>query len=440
MRMLKITWFLASLLLAAGVGNTLKSQASDSASHDAVPVPGNVLTASDGISIAELQSMALARNPEIAVWDRKIDAARGTTLQAALPYNPTVGYDAEEIGSDGSAGKHGLVVSQEFMTGNKRGYAQNAGRLEMEALVQQREVVARRVANEVRALAWRTQAAHSLVAIRTQLKERADATAAQAGEFRRAGEISEMNLLQLNVQAQEAQLALFAAQNALTASERELAALVGTDAESIGPISDSLAGLLALSEVDEETFLTKILAESPQIAEAEAFAQQKQAVIALEQSRAKSNVTVGGGVYYDAAQERNIAAASVTIPVRLYDKNQGNIHRAQADYLAAVRRVEQVRLDIERQCARVYRTYLTARQEAAVYQERILPSLKKSYEMNIQAFRQAQIGYLEMSNSQVHYFEASAKYIESLQRLADATTLLDGMLLTGNAGAEIAGE
>lgn len=437
MRIGKKTGFLAVFLLTVGlIGSAAASPAGESAPSDAVPVPGNVSSVVRGVSIAELQAMAQARNPEIAVWDQKIDAARGTMLQASLPYNPTVGYDSEEIGSDGKAGKHGVVVSQELMTGNKRGYAQNAGRLEVEALMRRREVVAQRVANEVRALAWQTQAARSLLAVRTQLKERADATAALAGELRRVGEISEMNLLQLDVQAQEAQLALWASQNALAAVQRELAALVGTEVENLGPISDSLDGLLDSAEIDEETFLSKILAESPQIAEAEAFARQKQAEIALEQSRAKSNVTLGGGVYYDASQERSIAAAGITIPVRLYDQNQGNIHRAQADYLAAVRQVEQVRLEIERQCAQVYRTYLTARQEALIYQKSILPNLKKSYEMNFQAFQQAQIGYLEMANAQVNYFEASAKYIESLQRLADAATLLDGMLLEGNIATD----
>ncbi|MDO5565332.1 MAG: TolC family protein, partial [Planctomycetia bacterium] len=251
----------------------------------------------------------------------------------------------------------------------------------------------------------------------------------QAKEFRRIGEISEMNLLQLSVQAQEANLAVIAAQNRQTAAERELLALLGPEVQTIGPITDSLANLLNLNEMEETTFLNNIISNSPQIKEAQAAVQQKQAIICLEQSRAKSNVTLGGGVYYDAEDERSIASANVSIPIRFYDKNQGNIMRAQAEYSAAVRQVEQIELQLRQQCSQIYQTYKTARQESLVYRDSVLPSLKKSYEMKFQAFKQAQIGFLEISNSQITYFEASAKYIESQYRLAEAITLLEGMLL-----------
>ncbi|MDO5565013.1 MAG: TolC family protein, partial [Planctomycetia bacterium] len=126
------------------------------------------------VSIAELQAVAVSRNPAIAVLDQQIEAARGTTVQAGLPYNPTVGYESEDIGVGGKAGKHGVVLSQEFMTGNKRGYAENASRLEMEVLIRQRDSLSMGVANEVRALAWQVQAARELVAVRTYLKQLAD--------------------------------------------------------------------------------------------------------------------------------------------------------------------------------------------------------------------------------------------------------------------------
>lgn len=385
------------------------------------------------VSIAELQAVAVSRNPAIAVLDQKIEAARGTTIQAGLPHNPTVGYDSEEIGAGGKAGKHGVVIAQEFMTGNKRGYAQNASRLEMEVLVRQRDSLSMGVANEVRALAWRVLAARELVAVRTYLKQLADTTEKQAKQFRRISEISEMNLLQLSVQAQEAGLAVITAQNRQIATERELLALLGSEDQTIGPISDTLTNLLDLNEIEETALLNHIISNSPKIKEAQAAVQQKQALIALEQSRSKSNVTVGGGVYYDAEEERSIAAANVSFPIRLYDQNQGNILRAQAEYNAAVRQVEQIELQLRLQCAQVYQTYKTARQESLVYRDNVLPKLKKSYEMNFQAFKQAQIGFLEISNSQITYFEASAKYIESQYRLAEAITLLEGMLLKNDS-------
>lgn len=429
-----ITAFMVLCFLVAG--NNIKISAAGSTQEVSENNRAGQTTGlgqNQAVFIADLQAAALSRNPAIAVLDQKIEAARGLAIQAGLPYNPTIGYDSEDIGVSGRAGKHGVVLSQEFMTGNKRGYAQNAENLEVEVLIRQRDSLSQGVANEVRALAWRVLAARELVAVRNRLKQLADTTEKQAREFRRIGEISEMNLLQLSVQAQESGLAVLTAQNRQIAAERELSALLGSEFQTIGAISDSLTALLDLNETDEESFLNNIIANSPQIKEARAAVQQKQAAIALEQSRAKSNVTIGGGVYYDAADERSIAAANVSMPIRLYDQNQGNILRAQAEYNAAVRQTEQIELLLRQQCAQIYRTYKTARQESLIYRDSVLPNLQKSYEMNFQAFKQAQIGFLEMSNSQITYFEASAKFIESQVRLAEAITLLEGMLLkSGN--------
>lgn len=382
------------------------------------------------VSISELQSRVLAIHPAIAALDERIRAADGTALQESLPYNPTVGYAGEEMGTPGGgAGKQGIVFSQEFRTGDKRALARNAGAWVSETLVHRRDALAQGVANEVRRLAYRLLAARRLVSVRENLLHLAAATEKQAQALRSVDEMSEMDLLQLTVQKNAAAMALRTAEREWTAAERELAILLGADAPPIGEISDPLEEPLEAALSDESTLLSAILAESPAIRQAEALVEQKQAALSLEMANARPNVSADGGVFFDAADNATLALAGLSVPLQIFDRNQGNIQRARSEALAARRDAENLRLEIARKAAQTYRDGVTARQEALTYRDEILPALKKSYEMNFQGFRIAQIGFLEMSNSQTAYFEASAAYVESLLRLSEAVALLDGMLL-----------
>lgn len=379
--------------------------------------------------IDTLIAEALSLNPSIAAIDQKVEALRGEALQAGLPNNPVIGYKSEEVGSGGKAGKQGMAVSQELMTGGKRECAQNAVLFEADTLLFQREAEVFRVSNEVRTLAWHVLAAREMTEVRRRLKTLADQTVQVAGEFRRAGEISEMSFLQLTVQAQEAGIAVQTAENAQISAEQELMVYLRPNRISIGPIAEHLDSILNYVREDEKEYQYSLLSQNPKIREAESVIRQRQAALTLEQARSKPNVTLEGGVFYDTDERETIASAGISMPLRIYDRNQGNLIKARAECGEAVMRAEQAKLEVLRKNARVWQEYKTARSEALVYRDEILPKLRRSYELNAQSFRQGQVSYLEMSSSQTAYFTASGSYIDSLRRLADAVSLLESALV-----------
>ncbi|MES2791195.1 MAG: TolC family protein, partial [Planctomycetota bacterium] len=72
-----------------------------------------------GLSLNDLQQMALVANPSITKAQAVIGAARGNHLQVGLRPNPSVGYDGQQVGSGGRAEQHGVMFSQEFVRGGK---------------------------------------------------------------------------------------------------------------------------------------------------------------------------------------------------------------------------------------------------------------------------------------------------------------------------------
>jgi outer membrane protein TolC len=63
------------------------------------------------LSLAQLEELALQRNPTLAVASRRIEALQGAYLQAGLYPNPTIGYQGDEIGDEGRAGQQGILVA-----------------------------------------------------------------------------------------------------------------------------------------------------------------------------------------------------------------------------------------------------------------------------------------------------------------------------------------
>lgn len=104
----------------------------------------------DRITINDLESIALQRNPTLARAEARINAARGEWLQVGLRPNPRIGYDGGEIGNEGGAGFQGAFLSQEIVTADKLRLSRSVMDREIERLQQEFAVQQQRVLTDVR--------------------------------------------------------------------------------------------------------------------------------------------------------------------------------------------------------------------------------------------------------------------------------------------------
>src|SRR5580704_10337003 len=66
-----------------------------------------------GLTLEQLQEMALGNNPTLAQAKAGVRAAAGRSRQAGLWPNPTIGYSGDEIrGGSYGGGEHGVFVQQ----------------------------------------------------------------------------------------------------------------------------------------------------------------------------------------------------------------------------------------------------------------------------------------------------------------------------------------
>jgi cobalt-zinc-cadmium efflux system outer membrane protein len=130
----------------------------------------------------------------------------------------------------------------------------------------------------------------------------------------------------------------------------------------------------------------RVLSVNTALKEAEVEVERARLALARAKAQAIPNVTVGAG--YSAENIDSTAGGLVTVetPLPLWDRNQGNIHAAQAQLARAHSSVRTVATRLSRETAAAYAAYEAARQQTERLTTRVLPRLEES-------LKQLQKGY-----------------------------------------------
>lgn len=372
--------------------------------------------------------MAERCNPTLAQAVARVQAARGQSLQVGLYPNPVVGYVGSEIGNEGRAGQQGSFIGQEVVTAGKlhwnRAVASQEVRQAEYAWATQRF----RVLTDVRRGFYDVLVAQRTVELAEQLVGVGERGVKTTEDLMKAKEVARVDVLQSRIEADSARILLEKARNRYTAAWRNLAAVVGDPALSPTPLAGSLQD--GMVQFTWEETLNRLLTESPQLAGAQAGVARAQAVLSRECAGRIPNVDLQAGVQYDNATRDTFASVQVGVPIPIYNRNQGNIAKAQAELTAAQHEVRRVRLVLEQRLAAVFEQYATAHQGVGKYNHDILPNAEESLKLVSAGYRQGEFSYLVLLTAQRTYFQTHVAYLDALRDLRAATATLEGNLLS----------
>src|SRR3984893_13374679 len=125
---------------------------------------------SAGMTLEELNRLAVANNPTLGQAKAGVAAATGRALQAGLWPNPTVGYVGEEIrGGSYGGGQHGIFIQQNVICGSKLGLDRKERAEEGKQAVVEAEEQRLRVENGVRIAFYQSLAAQRMLDTRKAL-------------------------------------------------------------------------------------------------------------------------------------------------------------------------------------------------------------------------------------------------------------------------------
>ncbi len=415
---------------------TNQSERSDS---DAIAGDENMIVAdqisSDQISsdadqantLRALEAVALQNHPSIIEARTQVDAAQGQYVQAGLPFNPVLQYQSDEIGNEDATGLHSLRVSQQFVTANKLGIAQQVAAQTSRRRRAELQRAELEVLTRVRIAFARTLISQQRVELTDQIVQLADQSVQSVEQLFRAQEVSKVTLLQSRLEAQQARIDAENSATALAANRRSLAAAAGVSELSALPlIGDPTAGL---SDAPWQPLIDRITELSPELAARGADFERAQWALRLACAQVTPNVTtqLGGGVV--TASDDLFGVISVSVPLPIRNRNQGNIRSARADVASTMAASERVRLDLVSRLADAVGRYRIARQRHQRLTNKVLPFAEQSFELSRIALEAEELSFLQFLTAQRTLITTKLRILDALLQAKEAWAEIDGLLV-----------
>ena len=140
------------------------------------PAVGQTADTRPPLTLADLERIALEKNPTLAQAGAEVDAALGRAEQAGLLTEPVIGYFAEEFAfrAGEGRGKQGVFLEQTLPIGGKLRASREIFDREAAEAEAIRETQRMRILNSVRSLYYEALIAERRVRVRERLAELTD--------------------------------------------------------------------------------------------------------------------------------------------------------------------------------------------------------------------------------------------------------------------------
>ena len=386
------------------------------------------------ITLEELQQMALQNNPTFRQSAANIQAAEGRKKQSGLYPDPTIGYQGEQIrGGSFHGGEQGLFVQQDIVLGRKLGLNRKIFDQELKQADTEAEEQKLRVVTNVRISYTQALAAQQTLELRQNLSKLADDAVETSHQLANVGQADAPDVLESEVEAQQAQLAVTMAEQNQQRVWKALAAVVGNPRL---PLMNLEGRLEDTPPVNADELVEKIVNESPTVRIAELGVLRAEAALARAKREPIPDLQIRGGMQQNGellSNGRSVGLqgfADVGVRIPIFNRNQGNIASAKADAERAKREVERVKLVLRERAASVVQTYTFSQTAVDRYKNQMIPRAQKAYEMYTKKYQDMAAAYPQVLIAQRTLMQLRVSYITALENFATSSLSLQSYMLT----------
>jgi cobalt-zinc-cadmium efflux system outer membrane protein len=436
---MKHTW---AILLLAFPG-LCPGQAGDVPRSPAAPVPDLLQDAAQRpvIELSEFQQYALAANPTLREAGALAAQSAAEARQAALYPNPAVGYQGEQIrGGSFNSGEQGAFIQQTLVLGGKLGLRRNVYEQQRRAdelgITEQRS----RVLSDVSQSFYIALAAQETVTLRRRLLELALDALTTAHQLANVGQADAPDVLQSEVEAEQAKLEYTTAQRVYLQMFRSLAAVAGKPEL---PVSRLAGDLEHPPQIDGNALLEQIVRDSPSVKRAQQNVLRAQAGLKSARREAIPDVQIRAGLQQNSellngapgarVGVQGFATATVALPI--FNRNQGNVTAAEADLARTEAEVSRVQLSLRQSAQPFLQAYLASQAQAERYRTAMIPQANCAYQLYLEKYRNMGAAYPQVLVSQRTLFQLQVTYLAALENIWVNAISLQNFLLSSALSA-----
>lgn len=410
---------------AALLGFSVYPASAQSPAPPAAPALSDAAQAVPPLTVQRAIEMAMASNAELSVARRELEAADGPVMQGGTRPNPELSFLLED--TQRAMRTTTLQINQPIELGGKR--AARISAAERGRDIAAAELAAKRA--DLRATV--VSAFYDVLLAQERVKLAGDSTelarrAADAAAKRvQAGKISPVEETRARVAEATARLEAAQAASDLRLSRQRLAATWG----DASPRFDRVESDISLASVPTFDAVSARLATSPSLRRAQIEVQRRSALSDLERAKRTPDLTVSLGVKRDEQLGRSQAVIGLSIPLPLFDRNQGNL-------LEALRREDKSRdelaaadIQLKSAVAQAWGRLDTAGAEARTIRDQVLPGAQSAYDAATQGFELGKFNLSDVLDAQRTLFQSKAQYLRARGEAHRAAADIDRLLGDG---------
>lgn len=365
------------------------------------------------LTLRDVLQLMLQNNPELASFFKEILAFEGTKLQASKFRNPEFAVEAEDINYSSPIIQRFVTfrISQLIELGGKRSARMDVASLGQELAdksyeVKRLELIARTANTFIDVLAGQER---MRVAEETlQLTQKVVDSAFKRVESGKAPPIEETRS---KVALSTANIELEQAKRDLVSARTQLSLLWGSTIPQFNKVLGDLESTVVIPafEVLEQRILNNPVAQR-----SVRNIEHRKAIIELEKSRRIPDVTLGGAVRRYFYSEDTTALLNLSIPIPVFDRNQGNLQEAYQRLNKARDEQAAAELLLRTELTRAYQALLAAQNEIKLLHDEVLPGARSAFEVANRGYELGRFSFLEMLDAQRALFQNRVLYVRAL--------------------------
>lgn len=386
--------------------------------------------AAEPLSLAKAIELALEGNPEVAAAKRQWEATEGQVLQGRSRPNPELAYSLEDTRSKTRTQSWQLNLPVE-LGGKRAARTKAAEKTREQAQAQLAELQATVRANVAAAYFDVLTAQERLVLARDSAalaKSSTDTVSKRVA----AGKVSPVEESKARVAEAGVRVELAQAASEQRNALSRLFALLGRIDAPYTVLEGKAENLPSVPSLAD---LQPLISSAPGVVLARIEVDRREALTALELSKRVPDVTVSVGMQRSNETQRNVLLFGVSVPLPIFDRNQGNL-------LEALKLEDKARDELQAASVRLHSEVAQARErlstiiaEVQSLKQDVLPGAKSAYDAATIGFENGKFNFLEVLDAQRTYFTAKSQYLKALgeahRAAADIDRLLGASMVSG---------
>ena len=385
---------------------------------------------SQTLTLGTALQRALAASPRLTAAERDVGIATGQRIQAGALINPELSYEQDNSFGSGiyrgaKSAETTLQISQLFELFGKREARIAAGQAGIETAAIQRQAVRLEILSDtaiaflsVLGLQRRIQILDEQVAaidkLTPLLQRRVDAGASSPAETGRAEVASAL------VKADRERL-----RAVLASAKRELAVLMGGTTPNFTTVSGRLD---VTGRPPSFQAVVAAIDANPQLVRWTAVYAQRNAELLMARLRPYPDVRLAAGWRHFNDTNDDAVRLTLSVPIPVFDRNQGNILSAQENLAKTKAEREANRNTLIVLAGRAYDLLQGALRELAILRETAIPKSRQASDAIFEGYGQGRFTLLEVLDAQSSAAQARLREQEALQNFHVAVATIEGLV------------